>query len=94
MLCECVRNLFLEKVLDASLCHFSTDLAKAWVMTAGARKNSGGSCLAYFPGSHPTFPGYTGSLLPCPWLVITIRWLLAVRVSSVNAFVLPFDLVQ
>lgn len=38
-------------------------------------QNSGGSHLAYFPGSHPTFPGYTGSLLPCPWLVITIHWL-------------------
>lgn len=68
--CVKVWSLFLEQVLDASLGHSSTDLAKPWVMSTCARKNSA-SHLAYFPGSHPTSPGYTRSLMPHPWLVIT-----------------------
>lgn len=67
--CAHVQSLFLEQVLDKSLCHSCSDLAKHGVMSTCARKNSG-SHLASLPGSNPNFSGCTRSLL-----VTTPLWL-------------------
>lgn len=92
MLCECAQNLFLEKVLDASLYHSSTDLARAWVMSACARTKQWWQSLSLLPWLPPNLP-WLYWLITAMSLVGNYHWL-AVKVSTATAFVLPFDLFQ
>lgn len=84
--CVNVRSLFLEQVLDASLCHSSTDLAKPWVMSTYARKKKKNSASHLLPWLPPN--------LPCIYQVINalslagnyLPWL---RLSAITAVALP-----
>lgn len=69
-----IQSLFLEQVLDTSLHHSSTDLAKPRVMSVCARREQWQS-LSLSPWLHPNLLWVYPVITALPLLVIALTWL-------------------